>query len=395
MPLLMRVLHGMTFAAWIRLLARYRFRVSPAHYGSMLSISLTALGNSLAALMQRMLFERRLTGETILPPVFIIGNMRTGTSFLYELMITDRRFLFARLVECIAPNSFMIATRFVRRSFKLPPSRPMDAMQLNWDRPLEDEFALLNVGVRTPDEFFMFPDDCLRRPVPADPRRLPAAECEAWKEALIRFLKCVSLQRRMYRRAPVRGRHIEPKWLLLKSPMHTARIALLNAMFPGARFIHLVRNPYAMFASNMKMQATMLASQTMQTLPDDASTAARLEDEVFERLNRIYQDFDSAVAELAPGQFCEVRYETLVSEPLTELARIYRELGLGEFSSGEAAVNEMISPNANYQTNRYALDQATLDRIAARWSWYFDRFGYDRDPRPGVAPPPLLARSSR
>jgi hypothetical protein len=35
-----------------------------------------------------------------------------------------------------------------------------------------------------------------------------------------------------------------PKPLLLKSPVHTARIPLLLKLFPRARFVYLHRNPY-------------------------------------------------------------------------------------------------------------------------------------------------------
>jgi len=43
------------------------------------------------------------------------------------------------------------------------------------------------------------------------------------------------------------------KRLLLKSPVHTARIKLLLKLFPDAQFVYIHRNPYDVFRSAVNM----------------------------------------------------------------------------------------------------------------------------------------------
>jgi hypothetical protein len=44
-------------------------------------------------------------------------------------------------------------------SWLIPKQRPMDNMAAGWDRPQEDEFALLTLGAPTPYERMAFPND--------------------------------------------------------------------------------------------------------------------------------------------------------------------------------------------------------------------------------------------
>jgi hypothetical protein len=46
--------------------------------------------------------------------------------------------------------------------------------------------------------------------------------------------------------------------LILKSPAHTARMKLLHELFPGAKFIHISRNPYEVYQSTQKLFMDLL-----------------------------------------------------------------------------------------------------------------------------------------
>jgi len=66
-------------------------------------------------------------------------------------------------------------------------------------------------------------------------RGVPDEEVARWEHALATFLKKLTV------------RFARP--LVLKSLPHTARIRLLLALFPEARFVHIHRNPYVVFPS--------------------------------------------------------------------------------------------------------------------------------------------------
>src|SRR4029077_5609932 len=83
--------------------------------------------------------------------IFIIGHWRTGTTLLYELLTLDQRFIAPTPMECFAPAVCLGFGRVLRwLSFMLPANRPMDNMPVGWDRPQEDEFALMNLGLGSP-----------------------------------------------------------------------------------------------------------------------------------------------------------------------------------------------------------------------------------------------------
>jgi hypothetical protein len=57
------------------------------------------------------------------------------------------------------------------------------------------------------------------------------------------------------------GTQVTLRWggrrpLLIKSPVHTARLALLLRLFPNAKFVYVHRDPLATFASAAHMADT-------------------------------------------------------------------------------------------------------------------------------------------
>ena len=55
------------------------------------------------------------------------------------------------------------------------------------------------------------------------------------------------------------------KRLLLKSPVHTARIHVLNELFPRARFICVHRDPYVIFRSGLNMASKYYGYAALST----------------------------------------------------------------------------------------------------------------------------------
>ena len=140
-----RIWYGMVASAWLRLLARNHFAVSPARLPFTMLGFVTSVLNSILNLVQTLIFARRIRACVLEePPIFIIGHWRTGTTFLHELLMIDERFTAPTTLECFAPADCLILYQLLRHlfNFALPPRRPMDNMPVGWDRPQEDEFAL-------------------------------------------------------------------------------------------------------------------------------------------------------------------------------------------------------------------------------------------------------------
>src|SRR5690606_31429064 len=121
--------------------------------------------------------------------------------------------------------------------FVFPKTRIMDNMSFGTGEPFEDEFAVCGT-LRSPFLIWVFPRwaDHYQRYLAF--QEVPEAELMEWKAALTHFYKKLTWK---YNRP-----------LLLKSPPHTCRIRILLEMFPGARFVHIHRNPYTVFQSTKR-----------------------------------------------------------------------------------------------------------------------------------------------
>jgi hypothetical protein len=363
----------MSLSAWLRLLRRNHFAVSPSRLPRAAVMTAAALFNSHFARRQERRHGRRIAEtELAAPPVFIIGHWRSGTTFLHELLALDARFLWPSAYECFAPGHFLVTQGWAKRHLSrfLPAYRPMDRMRFGFDRPQEDEFALFNLGLGSPYETIAFPNrrpaghDCL------DPAALSAERRAAWEAGFLHFLQAV--QWRARRRDPsATGR------MLLKSPTHTARLAVLRRMFPEAAFVHLVRNPYELFASTKRLWTALFAREGLQNprLGALKGGVPDLDEHVFATLERLYRDFPREAAALPERQFCEIRYEDLAARPLEVLERLYDHLGLGDFAAVRGRIADALA-GLDHVPNRHRLTTREEEEIRRRWAFYFARHGY-------------------
>jgi omega-hydroxy-beta-dihydromenaquinone-9 sulfotransferase len=365
----------MTATAWFSMLARHSFAISASRLPLALSVSACAIVNSGFGLLQRLVFERRIAASVIdRPPIFIIGHWRAGTTYLHELLTVDPRFTAPTTLECFTPDHFLASGWLVRRlTFLLPAARPMDNVLVGWDRPQEDEFALLNSGLGSPYETIGFPN---HRPVRREFLNLTEvapAQLDIWKAGLLRFLQSV-----VFRTKRGRGRNSRSARLVLKSPPHTARLHVLRQLFPDAQFIHVVRDPNDLFSSTVRLWRILFDVQGWQSLDLGALSngAPSLEDYVLDTMDLLYRDFFAQRTEIEPSNFCEVRYEDLVRAPVVELERIYDHLGLGEFDTVRPRHQANLVGGDPFRANDHRMSKQQKAEVGRRWHWYSEQFGY-------------------
>jgi hypothetical protein len=350
---------GVTLPVWIGLMRRYRFPVAADRLGRFLLPTAMAPLNSLAAAAQALVFGRQIEAVGIdAPPVFIVGFLRTGTTWMHELLASDPRHTAPATYQCMAPEHFLITRALGPLVARLlARRRAMDDMEQGWERPFEDEFALCLSGLDSPYYYFFFPQST--RPTvavygdgPDDPPSL-----ERWKTSYVRFLKAVVLAR--------------PGRLVLKSPPHTARIDRLVATFPASRFVHMVRNPLGVVPSAIHTVRALIEVYGLQHACRQA-----IEDWVVRHFELMNRRWDEDRARLPPGHFIDVRYEDLVADPMGELERIYAGLGLGPFALARDGVERYLAGVAGYRTNRFTIDGELRRRIVERFGPVMRQYGY-------------------
>jgi hypothetical protein len=269
------------------------------------------------------------------------------------------------MYQAMAPDCSRVAERWLKPLLAavVPAKRPMDNMVWPVDAPQEDEIPLAKL---TPYSFYMrtlFPmesADLFRRYVLLD--GAPPGMTREISAKYRRILQVATLS--------AGGRR-----LVLKNPVNTARIRLLRELFPGAKFVHIVRCPYQVFASTVHLHTQVLPMTTLQRVPRAPSRPIILS--IYEDMMRRYLDDRDA---LPPGTVVDVRYEDLVRDPLGELRRIYDTLDLGGFAMAEPAMRAYVDAQRGYEKNRLdELSEQDRRDVTERWAFAFRAFGYASD----------------
>ncbi|MDX1947023.1 MAG: sulfotransferase [Pirellulaceae bacterium] len=355
-----RTWHGMTAGVWFPLLWRNRFAVSPSRWAMAVIISPISVINSTLRGMSELLYRRKAEALTIEhPPLFVIGHWRTGTTWLHELLVKDERMSFPTTYHCMVPHHFLLTERVLSgpMNWLMPSKRPMDEMPVGMSRPQEDEFALMNLGVKTPYLEWAFPNRHERFDEYLTLQPLSAAEREKWKHEFDWFVRRLTLN--------------SPKRLVVKSPTHTARVATLLEIYPQARFVHVVRNPLDTIPSTIRTWTRMTDAMSLQYRKDPISP-----DRILDVFNLMYDQFEQDRALIPADRFYEVRYEDLVANPLAELEKIYQQLDLGDFAPARPPIEAYLASIAGYKKNEHRVPDELKQKIITRCKAYIERYGY-------------------
>jgi hypothetical protein len=242
----------------------------------------------------------------------------------------------------------------------LPDRRPVDGIELTWNSPQEDEFAVCGMGLPSIYRQFAF----LNHPVSfaecLDLEGLPPEALNEWKTRFTLFLKQVTFAK--------------PGRLLLKSPSHTCRLMLLKEMFPSAVFIHIVRSPFSVIPSTISLWRELCKMNCLQW-PD----FTRLADSILDTHEHFFARFEQARASLPESCIAELKFEDLVDNPRKEVQRLYEDLNLGDFQAVLPAIERHLASTAGHKPNKWELSQEMRQTITERCAPVIRKYGYSRE----------------
>lgn len=351
---------GIRVREWVRLLRENAFRIQPVFAMRAMSISACSIVNSALGRYEESRFGASVRHATVSPPLFILGHWRSGTTLLQNLLALDSRFASPTLFDVLFPHTCLTADRLLRRplSLLLPSKRPTDNVPVGFDTPHEDEFAVCAMTLCSPHISMVFPLRCEYYDCFLTLRGLPQAAVMEWQHALMKFAKKLTVK---YGRP-----------LVLKSPPHTARVRILLELFPGAKFLHIYRDPYIVFQSTLR---TMISSSRRQRL--QRSGRESFEDRVLRVFKVMYDAYFEDRALIPDGHLHEVRYEDLISDMAGVMHNAYDALRLPSFEEARAAVGLYADAARHYQTAKYHPMGSTLRRrVAQDWQRCFDEWSY-------------------
>ena len=293
-------------------------------------------------------------------PIFIVGHWRSGTTHLANLLSRSPAFGILSPMSVGLPAEALglarVARPFVEQFF--PRNRLIDAVTLASDLPQEDELAMANLSTLSCNHGIYFPDrlrEEFDRGVFLD--GVPARELSRWVKSLRGYVG------KMTRDA---GRP-----LLIRNPANSARIPLLRAIWPEARFIHIHRHPAEVVASAVRMFGVLVGELSLGRTEVDVEALVR---HVYPRLmTRLLHD----AAELPEGQLVEIAYDDLRRQPLAELARIHAILGLPGYDAAQDAFRDYVAKVSGYAPRTSRPDLSPQDWLVAEHAGIFRRLGFE------------------
>ena len=313
--------------------------------------------------------ERAATGAppAIAQPIFVTGLPRSGTTFLYNLLVADEANAAPRCWQMIHPaigGDAEGAARAIRSVNR----------QLRFFRALAPDFAAMHpINAATPQEcseitahiFASMRFDTTHH-VPSYRDWLDGAgHLDAYRFHR-RFLEHLARHDRVARR-----------WVL-KCPDHVFALDAIREVYPDARFVFVHRDPLRVLASVARL--TEVLRQPFARWVDRASIGRQVCDRWAEGAARIV----GASETLPRERVAHIRYGDLVGDPSGTVARLYAHFGLpfGEALNARIAAYVAARPNGGYGNVGYRLDDYDIDiaRERRRYADYVAAFEVASEP---------------
>jgi hypothetical protein len=288
-----------------------------------LFITIVSMINSLLAFFETLVFDRQVKRQRIHPEIiFIVGHPRTGTTLLHNLMSLDDSHGHVTTFQVAFPSAFLILDKILPltllkliENWLMDDTRPMDGLPLDFSTPAEDEIAtnMLSGGISPYGALSFMPRYAAHYARFVAFHDCTAEEIRAWSEALIWFLKKVSLANR-------------GKPLILKSPTHAARIPILKQLFPSSKFVFIARDPITVFMSSCHLVQQYYTYCWLTPLVTDEMLTEYILSQhslLYKELFKAWRDRDKTKTTI-----CAVSFKELENNPLLTIERIYDEFRL-------------------------------------------------------------------
>lgn len=294
-------------------------------------------------------------------PIFIIGNYRSGSTFLHRLMLRDSQFTCLKAWEIyFAPA---LSHRKLIRFLLVVSSKigsPIQKGVQAFDKLLNDIYPMHKTGLYTYEQdsqlfyhtwssfnifaIFAFPELARRyiyydQAVPDKERR---RQFEYYRNVLTRHI----------------FNHPGARYVS-KNPDFTPAVETLLEHFPNARFINLVRQPEEMLPSSVNLWAS---NWRAYGTPGEAYPYVEV---VKEYARHWYYYPHKILSEIGPDRYQVVHFHNLISDPKAEILRVYGEFGL-DISQEMLQVLEDQAIVSRREYGGYPLDEMGLDEEALK-----------------------------
>ena len=294
-------------------------------------------------------------------PVFILGHWRSGTTFVHNVLSQDTRFGYCSTYQTVFPHLMAQGKGFFKwcMGVAMPSRRPTDSMELGADLPQEEEFALSNMMPCSYYNFWYLPqnmmDYCDRF---LTMERATEEERRTFRETFLKLMK-ISLW------------NTGGTQFLSKNPPHTGKVKELLEIFPNAKFIYLMRNPYTVFESTRSFFTNTIIPLQLQRIAPE-----QMEANILEVYARLYRKYEQDKHLIPSGNLIEVKFEDFEADALGMTEHIYKTLTIPGFEAAKADITAYLEKKKGYKKNAYKYEPRTIELVERYWEFALQDWGY-------------------
>ncbi len=346
--------------------------------GYFLVLFLVSLINIIIRLLDELLFPN-YKQISIKQPVFIIGNPRSGTTFLHRLMcIDEEKFVFNLMYHTTFPSITLYRVIQFFKTIDDKIGKPLNKT-LEWINSIMfkgwDEIHNTGFNKSEEDEGLHFisgisPSIGLVTPFLKEFKDIyiPDKLAENEKEKIKKYYKA-TIQRWMYALG-------SDKIFLSKTVMSSGRLEMLQELFPDIKIVFLIRTPYQAIPSFTSMFAGPWSILYPQ-IPEKSDEYR----EWGELGIDYYKYFNERKKMFKDENLITIPYTDLVEKPYATVLKIYEQLKLATTPLFLQQLEKATSISKKYKsTHTYSLDTYGFEKehIYSELKFIFDEFGLER-----------------
>ncbi len=315
-------------------------------------------------------------------PVFIIGNPRSGTSFLHNLLTQTDDFVAFKTWEIFFPAltarvlAKPIINYLIRHNLtQIMPEESGHGLYL--DRVEHDEFLFIH---KLDTQFLL-----LLSPLGLDEREYPELrlydrQSDSRRYSSVKFFQ-ECLKRQIY--------YSKKEQIIAHIHFSTCRIKTLLETFPDAKFIYLVRSPQETIPSHLTLEYNTFKHQKrLKNIPK-----AKLKRYFYRRycydieLYRYFYEVQKK-AEISPGNLMVLPYNLLCSDLEKSFTQIENFTGIKSSDELRQAIKKQAGKQKQYQRQHKIIDLQQFglskEQIAQDFDFVFEKYNFEQNPQPNI-----------
>ena len=302
----------------------------------------------------------------VTPPIVIVGQGRTGTTILHDLLAQDpaNRVPLTWEVDqpCPPPETATYATD--------PRIDEVDAITSGVELLIPGFLSMHPMGARLPQECVRITASDFRSVMfPTQYRVLSYAR---WLLDEADMAPAYRWHRQFLQH--LQARHPAHRWVL-KSPAHIWCLPALLAEYPNAVLVQTHRDPLRIISSLSSLVATL------RRISSDDSTitvaAAEFAEYILDGLDRSVAAREDGT--VSADRVVDLNFAAFIADPFATIRSVYERLGLELSTESETRMRDFLARNPPdlHGTHRYSWDDTGLDagemrERARHYQEYFD-----------------------